>query len=144
MFLHFLRFRSLNCFCQGMLYGYRREQMQILGKGVPDSKEDTMLGYVTTTDEFILFVTTLICVVRLTACVPLYRTDSIWTLGAVLYTCSGENDVIASKLFWKGMDSGFFIIGWRHRGGSDEARFLTLQQFDWLMSGLEIEQPKAF
>ena len=25
-----------------------------------------------------------------------------------------------------------------------EARLLTWQQFDWLMSGLEIEQPKAF
>jgi len=27
---------------------------------------------------------------------------------------------------------------------SMEARQLTWQQFDWLMSGLEIEQPKAF
>lgn len=26
----------------------------------------------------------------------------------------------------------------------DEVRQLTWQQFDWLMSGLEIEQPKAF
>lgn len=26
----------------------------------------------------------------------------------------------------------------------DEVRRLTWQQFDWLMSGLEIEQPKAF
>ena len=26
----------------------------------------------------------------------------------------------------------------------DEVRKLTWQQFDWLMSGLEIEQPKAF
>ena len=26
----------------------------------------------------------------------------------------------------------------------DEVRELTWQQFDWLMSGLEIEQPKAF
>lgn len=27
---------------------------------------------------------------------------------------------------------------------SQEVRQLTWQQFDWLMSGLEIEQPKAF
>lgn len=27
---------------------------------------------------------------------------------------------------------------------SDEVKTLTWQQFDWLMSGLEIEQPKAF
>ena len=27
---------------------------------------------------------------------------------------------------------------------SEEVRSLTWQQFDWLMSGLEIEQPKAF
>jgi transposase len=26
----------------------------------------------------------------------------------------------------------------------EEVRSLTWQQFDWLMSGLEIEQPKAF
>jgi transposase len=27
---------------------------------------------------------------------------------------------------------------------SEEAKAISWQQFDWLMSGLEIEQPKAF
>ena len=32
----------------------------------------------------------------------------------------------------------------RWPGNQDEVRQLTWQQFDWLMSGLEIDQPKAF
>ena len=53
-------------------------------------------------------------------------------------------------LLWEG--DGFLLLykrmevqgRFRWPRNSEEVRSLTWQQFDWLMSGLEIEQPKAF
>ena len=53
-------------------------------------------------------------------------------------------------LLWEG--DGFVLIykrlsvngRYRWPRSSSEAKSLTWQQFDWLMSGLEVEQPKAF
>ena len=44
-------------------------------------------------------------------------------------------------LFYKRLD---FEGRYRWPRSSHEAKSLTWQQFDWLMSGLEVEQPKAF
>ena len=44
-------------------------------------------------------------------------------------------------LFYKRLD---FEGRYRWPRSSSDAKSLTWQQFDWLMSGLEIEQPKAF
>ena len=44
-------------------------------------------------------------------------------------------------LFYKRLD---FEGRYRWPRTSHEAKSLTWQQFDWLMSGLEVEQPKAF
>ena len=53
--------------------------------------------------------------------------------------CSGESDGLV--LLYKRMEvQGRF----RWPRNQLEVKQLTWQQFDWLMSGLEIEQPKAF
>ena len=44
-------------------------------------------------------------------------------------------------LFYKRLD---FEGRYRWPRTSSEAKSLTWQQFDWLMAGLEVEQPKAF
>lgn len=44
-------------------------------------------------------------------------------------------------LLYKRLD---FEGRYRWPRSSSEAKSLTWQQFDWLMSGLEVEQPKAF
>ena len=68
---------------------------------------------------------------------------------SIFLFCGGKTDRI-KILFWEG--DGFVLIykrldveqgRYRWPRNSQEAKQITWQQFDWLMSGLDIEQPKA-
>ncbi len=68
---------------------------------------------------------------------------------ALFLFCGRQCDRIKA-LHWEG--DGFVLIykrlnvsqgRYRWPRNSQEARNITWQQFDWLMSGLDIEQPKA-
>ncbi len=68
---------------------------------------------------------------------------------ALFLFCGRQGDRMKA-LFWEG--DGFVLIDkrldvahgrYRWPRNSQEARAITWQQFDWLMSGLDIEQPKA-
>jgi len=67
---------------------------------------------------------------------------------AVFLFCGRQCDRFKA-LLWEG--DGFVLIykrldasgRYRWPRNSQEAKSLTWQQFDWLMSGLDIEQPKA-
>ena len=69
----------------------------------------------------------------------------------ILYICFVENVVIAFKVLFHEPDGYVLlykrldVIQGKHRWSRNksEVRSITWQQFDWLMSGLEIEQPKA-
>lgn len=67
---------------------------------------------------------------------------------ALFLFCGKRNDRIKALLF---EDDGFVLIykrlaaegRYRWPRNGMEAKTLTWKQFDWLMSGLDIEQPKA-
>lgn len=68
---------------------------------------------------------------------------------ALFLFCGRQCDRIKA-LLWEG--DGFVLIykrldvaqgRYRWPRNSQEAKLITWQQFDWLMSGLDIEQPKA-
>lgn len=69
---------------------------------------------------------------------------------STLYLFCGKRCDRIKALFWEG--DGFLLLykrmeaqgRFRWLRNSEEVRLLIWQQFDWLMSGLEIEQPKAF
>ncbi|MFR9542533.1 MAG: IS66 family insertion sequence element accessory protein TnpB [Rikenellaceae bacterium] len=61
--------------------------------------------------------------------------------------CGRRKDRIKA-LYWE--ENGFVLLYKRLENGSfqwprngDEARSLTIQQYRWLMEGLQVEQPKA-
>ena len=69
---------------------------------------------------------------------------------SALYLFCGRRCDRIKAILWEG--DGFVMLykrmeaqgRFRWPRNSDEVRTLSWQQFDWLMSGLEIEQPKAF
>ena len=69
---------------------------------------------------------------------------------SALYLFCGKRCDRVKALLWE--NDGFVLLykrmevkgRFRWPRSSLEVRQLTRQQFDWLMSGLEIEQPKAF
>ncbi|WP_306765831.1 IS66 family insertion sequence element accessory protein TnpB, partial [Agathobacter rectalis] len=69
---------------------------------------------------------------------------------SALYLFCGKRCDRVKALLWE--NDGFVLLykrmevkgRFRWPRSSQEVRQLTWQQFDWLMSGLEIEQPKAF
>lgn len=69
---------------------------------------------------------------------------------SALYLFCGRRCDRIKALLWE--STGFVLLykrvevegRFRWPRNSSEARGITWQQFDWLMSGLEIEQPKAF
>ena len=72
------------------------------------------------------------------------------TRRSALYLFCGKRCDRVKALLWE--NDGFVLLykrmevkgRFRWPRSSQEVRQLTWQQFDWLMSGLEIEQPKAF
>ena len=75
--------------------------------------------------------------------------NSIW-IRARLYLFCGKRCGRIKALLWE--SDGFVLLykrmevqgRFRWPRNQLEVKQLTWQQFDWLMSGLEIEQPKAF
>lgn len=69
---------------------------------------------------------------------------------STLYLFCGKRCDRIKALLWEG--DGFVLIykrlsvegRFRWPRTKEEVKLITWQQFDWLMSGLEIEQPKAF
>ena len=69
---------------------------------------------------------------------------------SALYLFCGKSCDRIKALLWE--SDGFVLLykrievkgRFRWPRNAQEVRQLTWQQFDWLMSGLEIEQPKAF
>lgn len=69
---------------------------------------------------------------------------------SALYLFCGKRCDRIKALLWE--EDGFLLFykrmeaqgRFRWPRNSEEVRSLTWQQFDWLMSGLEIEQPKTF
>lgn len=69
---------------------------------------------------------------------------------SALYLFCGKRCDRIKALLWE--SDGFVLLykrievkgRFRWPRNAQEVRQLTWQQFDWLMSGLEIEQPKAF
>ena len=109
-----------------------------------------MLGDITAADEIYIVTGRTICENPLTDCVRFVEDQLHMDPRRMPCTFSAEN-VVTGSSFASGspMDFACYINAWKFRADSAginqlEVKQLTWQQFDWLMSGLEIEQPKAF
>ena len=97
---------------------------------------------------FISYVEEPICANPLTDCVQLFKTSSPWRL-TMPSICSADGNV-TGKAILKEPDGIVMIYkrltvkgSYRWPRDRSEVRNLTWREFDCLMSGIDIEQPKA-
>ena len=108
-----------------------------------------MLGDITAADE-IYIVEERICGNPSTGCAIVEDQLHMDPRRSALYLFCGKRCDRIKALLWE--SDGFVLLykrmevqgRFRWPRNQLEVKQLTWQQFDWLMSGLEIEQPKAF
>ena len=91
-----------------------------------------------------------ICGNPLTDSAPLSKTSLRWIRRPVLSSFSAEEDGTGSEALFREPD-GFVLIykrlsvhgGYQWPRKQSEVRNLSWREFDWLMSGIDIDQPKA-